>query len=260
MNAGLLGIRVLVTRPQGQADALCAQIETAGGNALRFPAIQITELTPPSELLKSATAADWLIFTSKNAVDFAIKALSGKMPGGKQTKIAAIGLSTANALRQQGWQVDCVPDSEFSSEGLLAEPPLQQLAGLHCVIVRGLGGREKLAESLIERGATLSYLEVYQRCRPDAENAVLANWLADRQLDAVTVTSGEALQNLLALLNRELQALLKELPLIVVSDRIRQIAEQLSFKRIAVSRQATDAAILETLTTLFNGEKSGRTN
>jgi len=48
--------------------------------------------------------------------------------------------------------------------------------------------------------------------------------------------------------------------LVAASQRIAEAAEQLGFTQIAVSQQPTDVAILETLTTLFNGENSGRRN
>ncbi len=53
---------------------------------------------------------------------------------------------------------------------------------------------------------------------------------------------------------------LRQIGLVVASERIGQTALQLGFKRVAVSSQATDAAILETLTTLLNGENSGGSN
>jgi uroporphyrinogen-III synthase len=53
---------------------------------------------------------------------------------------------------------------------------------------------------------------------------------------------------------------LKAILLVAASQRIAEAAEQLGFTQIAVSQQPTDVAILETLTTLFNGENSGRRN
>jgi len=261
VKPGLNGAQILVTRPVAQAENLCSLIECQGGVALRFPTLEITESPPEPRMLQAAAASDWLIFTSSNAVDFAIKAFGGKMPGLHKPRIAAIGQTTANALKIAGWRVDCVPANDFNSEGLLAEEQLQDVAGKICAIVRGVGGREKLAETLRNRGAGIVYLEVYSRRIPDAaDSAELAVCLASQQLGAVTATSAEALQNLLAMLDNESHALLRALPLVVVSDRIGQTAEQLGFKRIAASRQPTDAAILETLTTLLNGENSGRSN
>jgi len=110
------------------------------------------------------------------------------------------------------------------------------------------------------RGATVDYQEVYRRCLPDVDPSELVQRLRAGQLAASSVTSGEALQNLLALLDQASANILFKLPLVVVSDRIEQLAQQVGFEKITVSRQPTDAAILETLTTLFSGENSGRSN
>jgi uroporphyrinogen-III synthase len=107
------------------------------------------------------------------------------------------------------------------------------------------------------RGAAVGYLEVYRRKRPIVDNNGLAAKLRKHGLDIVTATSEEALHNLLKMLDNDSVALLRMLPLLVVSDRIAKTAEELGFKTIAVSRQPTDTAILETLTTLMSGENSG---
>lgn len=260
MTSSLKGAHILVTRPAAQAENLCRLIEGQGGAAIRFPTLEIVAAGPDPALLAQAAAGDWLVFTSTNAVDFAIKAFGGKMPALRKFKIAAVGQATAKALQQSGWSVDCVPATEFNSEGLLAEPLLQDVAGQTCTIVRGVGGREKLAESLRSRGAEVRYWEVYRRLQPVVNNGELLGYLARRQLDAVTITSIEALQNLLAMLDGDSVVLLRSILLVAMSERIGQAAEDFGFKQIAVSRQPTDAAILETLTTLLNGENSGRSN
>ena len=254
----LHGAQILVTRPKDQATELCQLIKDAGGESIQFPTLEIIAHQPSYEILKIASTADWLIFTSKNAVDFAILAFNGKIPA--STQIAAIGETTANSLIQAGWSVDCVPKSEYNSEGLLAEPALQNVAGRCCVIVRGLGGREKIADTLRNRQAQVNYLEVYQRIRPKSDSQLLVKQLQMQQLSAITITSVEALDNLLAMLTADVITLLKLVLLVVVSDRIKQAAEELGFKRIAVTKKPTDAEILQTLMTLFNGENRGRTN
>lgn len=260
MTSGLRGATVLVTRPAAQADALCRMITQADGRPLRFPTIEIRPVDIEEASIEKAVAGDWLIFTSTNAVDFALKAFGGKMAGHMAVKLAAVGQATAAALRKAGLPVACVPETEFSSEGLLAHPAMRQVAGQRITIVRGLGGREKLEQSLRGRGAEVAYLEVYRRCRPDIKTDEFLKALHDERLSAITITSGEALQNLLAMLDSATADLLRKQPLIVVSDRIKQLALELGFKQITVSLQPTDAAILETLTTLLNGENSGRSN
>ncbi|MGY6274035.1 uroporphyrinogen-III synthase [Methylomonas sp. MgM2] len=257
---GLNGALVLVTRPAAQAGTLCRLIEQHGGQALCFPTLEIRPASVTMEAITKALAGDWLIFTSANAVEFGLKTLAVELDRLRPMQLAAIGQATAEALRQAGLNVKCMPEQEFSSEGLLAEPIMQNVVGQQITIVRGVGGREKLAQTLRERGAAVDYLEVYRRCCPKTNNDTLIKPLREGKLAASTVTSSEALQNLLALLDRTTASLLRKLPLIVVSNRIGQLAQKLSFEHISVSRQPTDAAILETLTMLFCGENSDRSN
>lgn len=255
MTTGLNGAWVLVTRPVAQAEKLCQLITQQHGQALHFPTLEIQPLKVDGELIEKALHCDWLIFTSTNAVDFALRALSGKMTRLHALKLAAVGKSTATALQEAGLKVACVPETEFSSEGLLAEPAMHRVSCQRVMIVRGLGGREKLAQTLRSRGADVDYLEVYRRNLPDVDSSLLIQHVQDGQLQASTVTSAEGLQNLLTMLDKETVVLLQKIPLVVVSDRLKQLAQQLGFAYVIVSNQPTDAAILETLTTLLSGEK-----
>lgn len=267
MNKTLNGARVLVTRPKHQAENLSQLIEARGGIALRFPTLEIV----PSDDVASikATLANlndyqWVIFISANAVNFALKANSGKIahkslpaipflkggPGG----FAAVGQSTAQAMKMAGLPVDLVPEMDYNSDALLAMLALQQVEGQHCLIIRGAGGREQLATTLRSRGAKVSYLEVYKRTVPQVDSSPVVNLLAQQGLDVITVTSAEALQNLNFMLGEQNNKLLLLIPLVVVSDRIRCIAADMGFNRIVVADSPTDTAILETVITCVTGE------
>ena len=260
MTLELTARRILVTRPRAQAENLCQLIEQAGGKPWRFPTLEISAVQPEAARLAEVFKSDWLIFTSSNAVDFAIRAFNGKMPEFARVQVAAVGSATAKSLQDSGWPVHCVPASEFSSEGLLAEQALQSVSGLNCVIVRGVGGRDKLEQGLIARGARVSYFEVYRRERPLADNQQLIAAIMSQQLDAISITSTEALDNLLAMLDTGSNKLIKDINLVVASQRIADKAEQLGFKHIAASHKPSDHEIVETLKTLYTGEHSGRSN
>ena len=131
-------------------------------------------------------------------------------------------------------------------------PQLQAIAGQKVLIVRGEGGRETLADNLRAKGANVEYLTVYKRMLPTLDNTDLNQLVAKQQL-LITITSGETLQNLIALVNTSQQATLRELPLVVISDRIKHLAEDLGFKRIVVTSRPDNAAILETIIIVCNG-------
>ncbi|WP_031437571.1 uroporphyrinogen-III synthase [Methylobacter tundripaludum] len=256
MSKVLNGACVLVTRPEHQAENLSRLIEQRGGIAVRFPTLEI--VSRDDDRIKSTLANldgfQWVVFISANAVNFALKANSGKIPRTKSVRFAAVGQATAQAMKMAGLPVDLVPEYGYNSEALLEMPQLQQVEGQNCLIVRGEGGREQLATTLRSRGAEVDYLEVYKRIIPRMDSSPVVELLAQHRLDVITVTSAEALQNLSLMLGEKNNKLLSLIPLVVVSDRIRCLAADMGFNRITVTDSPIDTAILETVITCVTGE------
>jgi uroporphyrinogen-III synthase len=258
LNKLLNGAHILVTRPAHQAENLSRLIEERGGVAVRFPTLAIVGPDDVSTIRNTLAHLDkyqWLVFISANAVTMHdYYSVSDKIKKFKPVRIAAIGKATAHALAQAGLPIDLVPENGYNSEALLAMPQMQQMKGQSCLIIRGEGGREELATTLRSRGATVDYLDVYKRVIPGIDGSQESLLLAQDKLDVITVTSGEALQNLLIMLEEKHHRQLFEVPLVVVSERIRQIAADTGFKRIAVTDSPSDEAILETVTMCVTGE------
>jgi len=252
----LNGACVLVTRPEHQAENLSRLIEQRGGIAVRFPALEIVSRDDDriKSTLENLDGFQWVVFISANAVNFALKANSGKIPRTKSVRFAAVGQATAQAMKMAGLPVDLVPEYGYNSEALLEMPQLQQVEGQNCLIVRGEGGREQLATTLRSRGAEVDYLEVYKRIIPRMDSSPVVELLAQHRLDVITVTSAEALQNLSLMLGEKNNKLLSLIPLVVVSDRIRCLAADMGFNRITVTDSPIDTAILETVITCVTGE------
>jgi uroporphyrinogen-III synthase len=265
LNKVLTGAHILVTRPEHQANNLSLLIEQQGGIAVRFPTLEIVGRDNAEHVrtaLENPDKYHWVIFISANAVNFALKANGGKIARTKSSlaphlqkgRFAAVGKSTAQAMKMAGLSVDLVPEKNYNSEALLAMPELQQVQKQNILIVRGEGGHEQLATTLRSRGAEVSYLEVYKRIVPRIDSSHLVKLLEQKKIDVITVTSAEALQNLCLMLDNKNNKLLSLIPLVVVSDRIRCIAADMGFNRIAVTDSPTDTAILETVITCVTGE------
>lgn len=264
MTNDLRGAHILVTRPAHQADGLCQLITQHGGVAVRFPTIEVVEIPQPinqdnltqpaTNLLPQLSKYQWLIFTSANAVNFALAAKGGKIDEFMAAQRAAIGQASARELERAGLPINLLPVTGFDSEALLAMPQLQQVQDQAILIVRGLGGREELASVLRDRGATIEYWEVYQRVMPFLDKTEVLALLAKDKINAITITSFEALQNLLIMLGTDLKGKLILIPLVVISERIKKLAEELGFTRIAVTENPADAAILKSAIAIINGE------
>ena len=244
MNQPLSGLGVLVTRPAHQAGGFISLLQQAGAETFALPTIEIQPLTLSDDTrhrLLQPNCYQIVVFISANAVRFGLPLLQKHTAA----QIAAIGEGTARALREQGWQVDLVAESGFSSEDLLALPAMQAnaIAGKHILIMRGQGGRELLADTLQARGATVDYAEVYQRCQPQTETQWLAA-LWQHRIHLVCVTSNESLENLYHILNAYRDQLLNTL-LLVPSARCYQLAQSLGFKHIIQAASATDNNMLQ---------------
>ena len=250
MPSSLQGLSVLVTRPEHQAGPLCQWIEAHGGVAIRCPALTIGEprdWAPALAIFDRLMDYDLAIFTSANAVDRALPLIQehGGIPA--RLEIAAIGKATALALARLGLDHCLQPQLDFTSEGLLALPRCQNVAGQFIVIVRGEGGRTLLADTLAERGARVEHAEVYRRERPAADVGMLLDRWAHGEIGAVVVTSTESLLNLFDMLGGAGQDYLRDTPLIVISARTRQTAAEYGCRRLLVAKEASDDAIAAVL-------------
>ena len=251
------GLGVLVTRPAGQAEALCALIRAAGGNPIPFPTLEIAPVADPGparDLL--AQTWDLMVFVSRNAVELALD-LIARTPGAgawpEVRLLAAVGRATAAALEAAGRAPDLVPAERFDSEALLALPALAGIAGAQVLIVRGEGGRALMGEVLQERGAAVHYAEVYRRVCPQANpGELLRRWSSEVHL--LTATSDEVLLNLHRILGPAGHPLALATPLVVISARTAETAARLGYRQVRVADRAEDGAILEALCTLAHGE------
>lgn len=240
--------RVLVTRPVAQSARLCTLLESAGYEALRLPAIEILDTLNLHDLETVADeldSYDLVVFVSVNAVQKGVEFVLDRREWPEHTAIATVGTRSAEALLPYGLSTDYVPGHQFNSEALLALDELQDMTGRRVAIFRGNGGRDYLHDTLLERGAEVDYVEVYQRACPAVDAAVMLKLLQPGYLDCITVTSNETLQNLFDMAGTTGQPLLCELPLVVVSKRQSLLASQLGFRREPLlAANASDAAMV----------------
>jgi len=247
-DCDLTGVGVLVTRAAHQSAPLCRLIESHGGQAITFPALEIRGPEHP-ETVKSQLAQldqfDIAIFISPNAVSQSLALLQDKTALAK-LKIAAVGKSTAHALAQAGLAVDISPKERFDSEALLEMQALRNVNNQKIIIFRGNGGRSLLGDTLQQRGATVAYIEVYQRCKPSASaSKLLEIW--PKSIHIVTATSIDILNNLASMLGAEGLQQLRSTPLIVVSARMQAAVKKLGCENILLAERADDQSILSTL-------------
>ncbi len=256
-----MGKRILVTRPYKQSANLCNLIEGQGWQAIKFPVIEIRSKTLSAKeclFLQHIEQYQYVFFISVNAVKFAYEILNHDFECLKHVKCIAVGLATYSELVQYGITNILLPEAGFNSEGILAIPDLQDLDSQSCLIIRGVGGRKLLANTLRGRGALVDYMEVYTREPVSYPRESINLAFADGNLDVVVIYSVEALHNLVQLaveVNKKNNLLL--IPLLVISRRVYAAAKDIGFTKVVIANEATDAAMINALN---NGENCGGSN
>lgn len=241
-------VKILVTRPSHQSEHLCQLIEAEGGLPIRLPVIEIVEIDDKSALLDCRARINELdiaIFISVNAVEKSLPIILGQAQKNHfppTIQLIAIGKRTTETLQAWGLTALC-PPPPFNSEALIKMPQMQteSLQGKNIVIFRGEGGRELLAETLRQRGATVNYINTYRRRQPSTPA-----WLSNTPIDIITATSVEGLRNLFAMLDG--QPWLYHTPLVVISERVEKEAKQLGVQApILTAPTASDEGLLTAL-------------
>ncbi|WP_435275120.1 uroporphyrinogen-III synthase [Psychrobium sp. nBUS_13] len=233
--------RVLITRPQAKSAHLQTLLLSHQLYCLSYPLVQFSAKIAPLAQ-QSLLEADIIIAVSENAVIFANQQIND-WP--ESAQYYAVGKAT----QQQFSLLEISADSpeHATSEGLLALSHLANVQNKHVVILRGDGGREYLAQELDRRGARVEYVETY--CRelvPVSHSDQVLQWQQE-QINTIVVTSGEILQYLWDNIGEINRCWLKRLSLIVPSQRIVTIAENLGFQAIELSNGADNESILKIL-------------
>jgi uroporphyrinogen-III synthase len=218
---GPLGGRgILITRPARQAGAFAQKVAVLGGRPVIFPAIVILPPKDPSPVARAHSRLadyDYAIFVSANAVEYGVPD-----PRSWPARLVAFapGPGTAEALAGVGIAGVRIPATTFDSEGLLDLPELAGASGKRIVIFRGEGGRAYLGDALTALGAQVDHVVCYRRAKPESGAAGLNEAFHGGRIDAVTITSGEGLDNLWELCDVATRAAWRRCPTFVPHPRI----------------------------------------
>jgi uroporphyrinogen-III synthase len=162
--------RVLVTRPEGQAEELVQRLAGLGHDAVHCPLIAVE---PLGDEPIDVSAYDWVVVTSANGARELLRRAGGPLP-----RVAAIGRATADALGG----ADLVPRVS-TQEGLLAELP--RPAGR--VLFAGAEGARRLLVEQLDADFVPLYrtIELVPEHAPSGDLVVLASPSAARAFGAL---------------------------------------------------------------------------
>jgi len=251
----LHGRRIVVTRPQAQADKLCEAIMVRGGEPVRFPVLAISPAVDDSDLLDAVArldAFDVAFFVSPNAVQYALDFIMTRRSWPPHVAVATVGKGSERVLAKFGFERVIAPQSGFDSESVLALPEFgaDVIAGRHVAIFRGDGGRNLLGETLLARGAYVHYVTSYRRHCPELDPLPLLERAQHGEIDAITLTSSEGVHNLVGMVGRRGLETLRDIPVFAPHPRIAAFAREAGFTDV-IETAPGDTGLMEGIEARF---------
>lgn len=246
MSLPLQGKRVLITRPEEQAEQFADQLRRLGAEPMIVPTIAVRppeDWEPADEAIRSLERFHWVVFTSVNgvhsfvgrmqAINAPISLLAGR-------RLAAIGPATAKALEQVCRAPDVVPD-EFLSDAV--PNALGNVKGLRILLPRADIARTAMAEELRRRGAEVVEVSVYRvQQRTGAQVADLP------PPDFVTLTSPSTVRSLARMLEEAgRKDWLRFIPLICIGPITADAVRELGYQPARVAKEHTIQGLIQAI-------------
>ncbi len=253
--SALAGRTLVVMRPREQAGSLCERIRAAGGDALLFPVIAVgpaLDSGPLEAVVARLDEFDLAFFVSPNAANYAMQFILPRRTWPGTLKVSTVGKGSERVLRGYGFEHVIAPQHGFDSEAVIALPEFAPaaVAGRKVLIFRGDGGRELLADTLRERGASVEYVTCYRRFCPEIDPALLLQPVARGEVDGLLLTSSEGVRNLRQMLGEDGLAALLTVTVFASHPRIVAQAHAAGFANV-VETPAGDDGLMQALENHF---------
>lgn len=255
----LFGKRILVTRARSQASELVNRIEELGGEPYEFPVIET--VMPSSETARQSVKGafdvlntfDWVFFTSVNGVEFFFRHLEQQGRDIRQihqARIAAVGPSTAEALRKHGIIAEVIK-GPFQQEGMLEAFESELKEGQKVLLPHGDLARSWLPDQLRERGLEVTEAIIYDTVLAGEDDDELLKLLEEGGIHAVTFTSSSTVTNFMEMLKRmglqDPLPLLKNVEVACIGPVTAKTAEAAGLKVTLMAAEATIESLIAAL-------------
>lgn len=247
-------IRVLITRPEGQADKLKKLLEEQGVRVEIQPAIAILppdSWTEVDDVINCLNEFAYAVFSSVNGVNMFLGRLA-ELDRSVETlnslRVAAVGASTAAELERQGVRVQIIPD-EYRAENLAAaiiEDVKKQTSmqmPVKVLLLRASRGRDVLKPQLESVGIETTQIVIYKSEDVLDPNPEIVKKLKSGEIDWVALTSSAIAQSTINMLGDAL----RKAKIACISPITAAVVEKNGFTVDAVAEPYTMEGLVEAI-------------
>ena len=187
------GCRILVPRGGPWGNTVASELRARGAAATIAPMTNFV-VSEDAETLQTALTDlaagkfDWVTFTSGTTVDV-VSAYRAEIPD--STKVAAVGETTAAALKAAGYRADLTPSEDNTAHGLLVEwnAATGGVVPLRILTLRAHDATPVLTKGLIRIGHDVRQVVAYRTVGVDLDEQIAMD-ARTGNFDVVLVTSG----------------------------------------------------------------------
>lgn len=193
--------RVLVPRGGSWGDRVAARVREFGGIPVIAPMLNFASVEDPAPLANALHELqdgqfEWIVLTSATTVDVLVSQ-GTSIPD--ETRVAAVGETTAAALQLAGYRVDFVPTADNSARGLVKEWPTSEVHG-RVLVPQSDIAEPTLVAGLAKLGFAAEYVTAYRTVGVPVTREVAAD-VASGRIGAILVTSGSVARQVAAQLD-----------------------------------------------------------
>lgn len=260
MNNSLENRAIVITREEQQAKTTISEIRKFGGRCVLFPTIKIVR----SENRSGAETAvenlglyDWLIFTSTNTINCFDELAGAPDLVSAETRIAAIGDKTADALDRHGMKVHLVPDT-FSSEGLIEAFRAVDLEGKRILQPCSAIAPKTLPAGLESLGAVVDQVIVYDTVpNEDLDAGDMRRSLESDKIDCLTFFSPSAFEYFAIVVGDGLMDIVrnKQIPVATIGRTTARSVEARGIENILIPETSDEEHLVKTVVEYFDGNR-----
>jgi uroporphyrinogen III methyltransferase/synthase len=255
-NLPLFSKRILVTRPEEQAEELSQLLRGRGALPIEMPVIKIIPPVSWEELDQAIQGRNygWVVFTSVNAVEMFFSRLHALRLDTRwlgEVKIGAIGPVTAKTLEKHGVCPDYVPQV-YTSQGFLSGLAKKAVQGQKILLPRADIAGNELTDGLTGLHAEVHQVTAYRTVAADADSPG-KEMLLKGEIDIITFTSASTVNNLMAVLGKEWQAI-KKAKLACIGPNTAAVLEQKGLKPDIVAVEHTIPGLVAAIEQYYEAE------
>ena len=221
-------------------------LQASGARVLQWGSMAFAPPEDPAPFLGALgrlEVYDWICFSSPRAVDAVVRRVP-EPPA--RVRMAVVGPSTADALREAGWTVDRVP-VDASGEGLVEAFRLAgDASGARVFLPASALAREVIPRGLSALGAEVHQVTAYRTVTLPLDAAECRAAFENGEVQVVTFASPSAMEGLKAGVGEALFGrLAREVPAAAMGPTTAGALRAAGWERVTIAKEATLEGLAE---------------